>query len=465
MSEIYFHNHHIDPNTWYFLYIGELKNYGLNIFLKEALGRILKRPVDFIAVIPDILEQYDYPNIAVINPMTAEDFLRYKQKFSCRIPAPSFMRAVSISPHIVKLVHQLLDQQDELFIYMYESLPEMSLDDIPGVSILGPSSYAAKKLNNKIYQYQHFNDLVPIPEFRICQGIEDLYATTKDLWPAWSDGIFVTTEYSAAGTNSVIAHSWSEIIAKFKSADYRYLISRYMPHQYDPTILAIVANEKDVYVAGIADQRIEGGNRFTGSTYPTILSRAVQAELVKMTRQVGCRLGQEGYRGIFGCDYVVTEADEIFFVEVNARKQGTTLEFCCTLEQMLPPGAPMLPELEYYAITQQHFPATMQEPTLDLKPAIYWGTYNYKIREQVSVKGFMPYCGDERECFHQTSHRKDSKRFVILEHIGNDFVVGSGSFLGRIVALGQDHAGVQEALLQGRKMIELTIAKTDPDNT
>jgi len=63
MSEVYFHNYRIDPDARYFLYIGELKNYGLNIFLKEALTRLHDRPFDFIAIVPDILEQYDYANV------------------------------------------------------------------------------------------------------------------------------------------------------------------------------------------------------------------------------------------------------------------------------------------------------------------------------------------------------------------------------------------------------------------
>ena len=39
MPEVYFSNVTLQDNVNYFLYIGELKNYGLNIFLKEALSR------------------------------------------------------------------------------------------------------------------------------------------------------------------------------------------------------------------------------------------------------------------------------------------------------------------------------------------------------------------------------------------------------------------------------------------
>jgi hypothetical protein len=459
MSEVYFHNYRLEENVTYFLYIGELKNYGLNVFLKEALSRIMGCPIDFIAIVPDIMEQYDYANIVVINPLTKDKFFDIKQKYSCRVPGPTFMRSVSSSPQVVKLVTDLLGRQQHVYIYMYESYMEMTLDDIDGVRILGPSSVVAHRLNNKIYQYENFGDVVPVPEFAVCRGMDDLRETTQNLWQRWTDGIFITTAYSAAGANSVIAHSEKDVTAKFEALDYLYLISRYHPHLYDPTVLAVVANEKDVYVAGVADQRIEGGNRFVGSTYPSVLPGEIQEALFDMTRRLGQRLGREGYRGIFGCDFVVDGENNILFVEVNARKQGTSLEFCCTLEQLLPPGVPMLPELEYFAVVDNRFPDTAEELPAAYDGGVYWGTHNLKLSEDACVVGFMPFCGDERLCFDLAARGKVSRQFVILEHIGNDFIIASGSFLGRIVALGQDHESVQKGLLQGKKMLETTIAE------
>ena len=457
MQKAYFQNYRIEPETLYFLYVGELKNYGLNIFLKEALARLWKRPVDFISIIPDIMEQYDQSNLLVINPLARERFIRVKENYSCRVPGPTFMQAVSQSSQVTKLIDRILKQQENVYIYMYESYMEMTLADIDGVSILGPKSSLAHKLNNKIYQYQNFSDVVRLPEFGICHGSEELKAATDRLWPNWKDGIFVTTAYSAAGINSVIAHSWEDITAKFKFMDYPFLISRYHPHVHDPTVLAVVANEYDVYIAGVADQRIEGGNRFTGSSFPSVLPKEIQEKLHAATIRVGRKLGKEGYRGIFGCDYVVDGDNEIMFVEINARKQGTTLEFCCTLEQILPEGAPMLPELEYHAVVENRFPDTVTELPVGFEGGIYWGTYNFKVTEDTCVYGFMPYCGEERQCFKQAGKDKISRKFVILEHIGNDFVLAAGSFLGRIVALGEDHEHVKQGLLQGKKMLEATI--------
>jgi hypothetical protein len=118
----------------------------------------------------------------------------------------------------------------------------------------------------------------------------------------------------------------------------------------------------------------------------------------------------------------------------------------------------MLPELEYYAVTEGRFP----EGTVEMEKNhtnIHWGTYNYKIDRPVYTNGFIPQSSRERQAFRNVAENTLNKDFLILEHIGNDFIVAEGSFLGRIVALGHDHASVQQGLSQGLKTIELTINK------
>lgn len=459
MSDIYFSNYQLQDNVHYFLYIGELKNYGLNIFLKESLARIENRQFDFISIVPDIFEQYDYENLIVVNPEAEDYTCRYGRSVSCRIPANIFMSSVSENQQVRALVQKLLSRQGNLYIYMYESMPEMTLDAIPGVSILGPDSNIASRLNSKVYQYQHLKKLVPVVDFAICSDLNDLIKTTDKLWPQWKDGIFVSLEYSAAGANSIIARSSRDIIERFHEENETYLISRNIPHNYDPTVLAVVANEKDIYIAGVADQRIERGTRFTGSTFPTRLSGETVGALNTITRIVGKWLVKEGYRGIYGCDFLVDHQEKVFFLEVNARKQGTTMEFCCTLEQNLPWGSPLLPELEYYAVTHGRFPDNTVEMQDNVKN-IYWGTYNYKIDNMIFTEGYIPQHSREREAFKKVADNRLQKDFLILEHIGNDFIVAQGSFLGRIVALGHDQSGVQQGLKLGKKTIELTVNGT-----
>ena len=433
MSDTHFSNVHLEDGIEYFLYIGELKNYGLNIYLKEALSRIFNRPFDFIAIVPDVFEQYNYDNLIVINPLIKNYTGTFGPKVSCRVSANQFMSSVSSDRQVRALIKRLLNRQPNLYLYMYESLPEMTLDEIEGVSILGPDKKTSRRINSKIYQYTNLKDLVPLVDFEICEDLATLIRKTNALWDQWSDGIFMTQEYSAAGVNAHIAHGPDDITKRFGQSEQPYLISRYLPHPHDPTVLAVVANEEDVFIVGIADQRIEGGFRFTGSTFPTMLPEEVVVQLQDHTRIIGRWLGAEGYRGIFGCDFLVTEGGEIRFLEINARKQGTTLEFCCTMEQSLPVGSPMLPELEFYAVQEEIFPFNAKEMTGNPRN-LHWTTYNYKIHSTVHTEGYIPHGIGEREAFRRIANGNLKKDFLILEHTGSDFVVAEGAFIARIVA-------------------------------
>jgi len=329
-----------------------------------------------------------------------------------------------------------------------------------GVTILGPDSRAARRVNSKITQYRQLSSRVPLPEYRVCHGVADIVSTAATLWHEWPDGIVVTREYSAAGVNSIVANTPEDIVARFGDLGEEMLMSRFIPHYSDPTVLAVVAGKEDIYIAGIADQRIEGGTRFTGSCFPSTQPEHVRRELIRHTRAAGRWLAGEGYRGIFGCDYIVGVDDRVHFLEINARKQGTTLEFCCTLEQSLPDGAPMLPELEYYAVATGSLPDTAVEMTANGN-GLYWGTHNYKIHRTVRTNGYIPQNSHEREAFRRVAAGNLKKDFLILEHIGSDFIVTGGSFIARIVALGHDQESVEQGLQQGRKTIELTITEAD----
>lgn len=456
MSKIYFSNFQLEDDTEYFLYIGELKNYGLNQFLKESLSRIHNKKFEFISVVPDVFEQYNYANIIVINPNLETYACQYGSNVSCRVSLSDFAVAVSNSDRIRALIETLLKRQEHLYLYMFESLADLTLDEIPGVSILGPDRQIAQRMNNKTIQATGLQSVVPYVDFKICNGLEELLTATDELWSRWVDGIFVTLEYSAAGVNSIVAFSREDIEKKFTQQNATYLITRFVPHQWDPTVLAVAVNENEVYIAGVADQRIENGNRFTGSTFPSVLPPSVIGELKEHTRAVGRWLAAQGYRGIFGCDYIVTRDNVIHFLEINARKQGTTLEFCCTLEHLLPKGSPSLPELEYFAVVEGLLPANAIEPKTDAEQHLHWGTYNYKLHSNVITSNYIPQNSQEREAFAKISDGRLKKDFLILEHVGSDFVVAKGSFLARIVALGYDHQSVTQGLKQGQGTIELT---------
>jgi len=454
-DDFLFTNFRYDPEIYYFFYIGELKTHGLTDFLQKIFSQISGRLVECIAIVPDLHDQYNYANLIV--PFLDLNQSLYEPPMSCRRETGTFLRGVSEDKLILGLVDKILDHQDQLYIYMFESDPAMSLDQRHGVHLLGPEKELAKKFNNKAVQFELLDGIIPLVDYKICSCLSELVTVTDELRPTWRDGIFVSRVYSAAGSGSIVTRSRAEIESFFSKEDAPFLITRYMPHDHDPTVLAVVANDEDVYIAGVADQCIEGGNRFIGSTWPSVLSPEILRELSDCTRKVGKEIGRHGYRGIFGCDYIITRDKQVRFIEINARKQGTTLEFCYTLEQMLPADSPSLPELEYYAVKESRFPENTVEPSVVPDPILCWGTYNFKLKESCQTCGYIPQAVHEHESFARVARGDLKKDFLVLEHVGSGLQVKPGTFLSRVVSIGQDHQNVNEGLELGRKMIKLTV--------
>ena len=464
-EEILYSNFSYNPEYYYFLHVGDLKNYPLNYFVKETLERrITNREVRFVAIVPDVCLQYNFANIIVVNPVASADMIANHRfsgftgnpRMSCRISAAQFMTAITENKAIRKMIDRMLENQNQLYINMYESVVEMGLDEIDRVSILGPDKHIARKYNNKIVQFKELKGIVPQIEGEVCRGLEQLMELTAKYRGQWQDGVFVSAAYSAAGANSAITRTQEEVAAKFTDNSSEYLVTRYIPHRLDPTVLAVVANENDVYIAGIADQNIVDGNKFVGSYFPSEVTEGQAIELKAYTVAVGKVLGAAGYRGIFGCDYIVDHEGKVFFLEINARKQGTTLEFCFTLEQTLPEGSPMLPEMEYYAVTENRFPPQTAEMKSNVR-GIHWGTYNHKVADERITIGYIPQNPYERETFKKVARKELLKDFVILEHLGTNLKVMPGTFLARVVSVARSRQEVDEGLCQGAGFIMQTI--------
>lgn len=467
MEDVPFSNIQLRDDTRYFLYIGEFKACPLNEYLREALSRNSATPVDFVSIVPDVLKSYDGRNVMVINPVASGLARESGKPVTCRISPRRLASEVSRHPAVLQLVSRLLTRQPEVQIYQFESLPELTLDRLPGVRIIGPDKGLSHRWNNKIHQHQALENVVPMPEFRICKGLADTLHTVQRLASSWTDGIYISLESGGGGANSCIVFptqdSTSHIREVFGTFDGPYLLSRFIPHRYDPTVLAVVGNDRDVYIAGIADQHIEKGNRFRGSIFPSVLPAELIHKLKQYTRRIGRRLGRSGYRGIFGCDYLVDAKDGILFLEINARKQGTTMEMSCTAEHALPPGSPSIPELEYWAVTQNRFPPNTAE--MEGNPAnIHWGTYNYKLDTDIQTDGFIPLSMDERTLFRNIADGRFAREaFCVVENIGENHLVKADSFLGRVIAVATNRPGVFRGLKTGKALIKDTIGEIIPN--
>jgi len=432
---ILFNSIELDPDRAYFVYVGEIKAYGLNPFLIPVLEQIYGRPVDCIAIVPDVLASYPYSNLAVLNSKSYQYHLSTGLLVNCRPSPREFANEVSLSFLAQELLDSILREQDFVFIHMFASQPEMNLTDGEKVRLLGPDPALAHHFNNKIIQYQMAFQLgIPAPEGSCCNCLEEALESAQSFFRS-GDEVFVSEAYSAAGSNSAFVCTCEEIQKRFVETKQPYLVTRRVPHSQDPTVLAVVANGQDVYVASVADQKMEE-NRFRGSTFPTVLKKDVVERIKEYTRLVGRYMGAQGYRGIFGCDYIVDDNGQIYFVEVNARKQGTTLESALTMLHRLP-GHPSLPEIEFCAITRGKLPRGLIEMD-STESDLCWGTYNVKCQEDVLAVSDIPRLQTETQIFQGVSEGTGDQSFAIVEdYVGPGIHQRTGGFVGRFIAVGK----------------------------
>ena len=447
-------NNEIGVNTdrsW-FLYVGEIKAAGLNRFLVEPLSRRYGKPAECIHIVPDVLAFYPDDIFLVVGPGSDQAGPDSPGRKNSRISAPQFASMVSGDEVVKALVQQILDMQGELILNVFEAFSELSLADDDRVKIIGPDPQVALSMNNKLHQYEMAASLgIPIPKGSVCTDFSEAISYASGIFSR-DCRAFVSGAYSAGGSNSIVVSTSKEITTRFEETSGGLLVTEFIEHRHDPTVLGIIAGENDVYIASVADQNING-TRFMGSTFPTVLGEETVSKLKEITRIVGNHMGSQGYRGVFGCDYIMDEQGEVYFIEVNARKQGTTMETTLAMIHNLP-GKPTFPELEMMAVLEGRLPDGLEEMD-STKGPLCWGTYNYKAVDDSMVKNYVPLSMDEESLFAEAMAGRGGH--IVLDHVGPQTHITAGGFIARVVAAGPTPDDVRKGLKAGARQVHTSI--------
>ncbi len=440
-----------EARSW-FLYLGEIKTAGLNRFLVEPVTRRYGKPASCIHIVPDVVAYYPEGNFLVVGPGSEKAGPDKHGRQNSRMSASQFAVLAAADESVIALIRRILDIQDELIVNVFESSPEFHPLGDDRVRILGPDPDVSVPMNNKLNQYKMATDInIPVPKGAVCSGTDEVLRIAEQLFSRGRKA-FVSGAYSAGGSNSIIASTAGEITSRFRRTTEGFLVTEFLEHRYDPTVLGIIASENEIYIASVADQNIDG-TRFTGSTFPTVLGEATVSRLKEITRNIGSWMGKQGYRGVFGCDFVVDKNGEVFFIEINARKQGTTMETTLAMIHNLP-GSPTLPELEMMAVLEGRLPDGLEEMDSRNSP-ICWGTYNYKATEKKLVKNYVPQAMNEETLFREAAAGKGG--YIVLDHVGPRTHISAGGFIARIVAAGPTLDDVRRELKAGARQVHVSV--------
>jgi len=254
----------------------------------------------------------------------------------------------SRSPFVEKLANQLFKKQDRLPVYAFTS-SFLNLTD-PRWLIIGPIPKIATYYDNKIQHYELFKKLkLPRIYARIYKNRHQLLKA-KDIFPG-----YIAASYTSGGCESGPVYHKEMLLdffARIRKVNIKehFLVARIFENiVISPNVNAIVTDKNKTSVLIISDQ-IMDGNRYIGNVYPSSIGQKHIEEIKKITIKIGNNISREGYRGLFGCDFLINKKGRLVTVDLNPRRQGgytcnalalkavgidiTTIELSCALGEI-----------------------------------------------------------------------------------------------------------------------------------
>lgn len=137
---------------------------------------------------------------------------------------------------------------------------------------------------------------------------------------------------ASGGVGIAVVSSRDEVEAAWNGGSGRLMgVAPFLKHAMPLNVNACVfdAHTVTIHPASVQLIGLRGWTSrrfgFCGNDFGAIRHVAAKAldEIDATTRTIGCWLGEMGYRGVFGVDYLL-DGDRLFFTEVNARMQGSS---------------------------------------------------------------------------------------------------------------------------------------------
>jgi hypothetical protein len=454
MEHIVYKNFSLNKDFFYLVYIGKIKTWGLNRFLLKPLADLYQRPVKVLAIMPDYHQSYPMENIVIMNDRSKELSLKDGCVHKHPIAESSFYELASKSRFIRELFSKLLKNQKNIYVNLYHNSDSFTLDNQKDISVIGPKKELVKKYDSKINQYLMAKKLgLPVLDFEIAKNRDELLTIFKKK-EYQKKGAYIAGEFGVGGSSSLFARSESDIINKFPDSSGPFLIMELIKNTVSPTVLGVVANENEVCIATVIDQ-IMDGPKYKGAVFPSAIDESIIKKMKEITFKIGKIMGKDGYRGIFGCDFIVSPDNRVYFVEINPRKMGSTLESSLYLKNLFP-DCPSLPELEFRAVTKGTFDTDIKD--FSFKPdAPCWGISYVRTLEKKTVTKDIGNLPEEEELFKDLDCLDKKKdRISVMDHVGAGTIVDRG-YLGRVITVDKNQSSVRRNLKKGEQLVWDTV--------
>jgi predicted ATP-grasp superfamily ATP-dependent carboligase len=318
-----------DPETYFYISLLTDRFQVLNERWSEALSQRFGKKFEPIYVLcNEHKESFREANYIVINDSIPEFQEQFPSENIINVIYPEDLNdQTRNSKDLQGIIAQLIKKQGTVYVL---SFTNARLDfNNPHVKLLGPKPTVVEKYDSKVEQMKLFEELGMLRHTVDFYANFDDFSTRHTTFP-----YYVAAAYTSGGIGGAIAKSREDLINYRKAlrpSDVRnpFVVSHIIKNIVkQPNVSAMVCGENDTRIIAITDQILRD-NRYLGNVYPSSVSSFQQDEIRALTKKVGSQLAKEGFRGLFGMDYLINDKGVIHPVDLNPRRQGGYL--CHTL--------------------------------------------------------------------------------------------------------------------------------------
>ncbi|HJM83607.1 MAG TPA: hypothetical protein QF720_08475 [Nitrospinota bacterium] len=222
------------------------------------------------------------------------------------------------------------DWEYEIEPYMFTNLEQEIRDCTDAVGLYG-DAIITELLNDKVFFFRLTEDL-GLPQPKTLIGSKDSIAIKILTWEA-TNPIIVRANTSIGGSRVWSASTPDErrTVSKEveRNLDQMFLMQTLEDVTFSPNLQYRVC-DKEICVVGRTIQILDNCFEHSGNIFDGVEDLSIASNLDKQGRVLALEAAHMGYRGLLGVDFIVTQAGDVYAVELNARYNSSTyaLSFC-----------------------------------------------------------------------------------------------------------------------------------------
>lgn len=183
-----------------------------------------------------------------------------------------------------------------------------------------------KKLSNKIKCKEELKKIVPVLEYKIIQGEHCNYPYFQEIFQDFDSKYVIQSQSSQGGSGTFIIKSKEDLIQL--NEEENYMITKYCKNNIPVNIHVLIASKKIYLLPGSIQIIQEENHKLAYKGYDFIAYQNIHSDLIKKIEKYATAIAEKlqkwGYRGLCGIDSIIYN-DEIYFMEINARFQNSSI--------------------------------------------------------------------------------------------------------------------------------------------